>query len=312
MEARVLHQRGLVPQATSQASNDGALPAVGYAAAGAALRYGVAQSWIQDETTHRSVNIQEAVDRVAHTGGTEVALHTEGCHGGLAEGIVVELTGMVPVMAADMVRGVLHASRVRSAHPQGTFQLYTPPRALLFSTSAVLAIMWHLAREDTPKGTAKEIASEFHAWRATRTSPAVDPKAVSQWRPRRKVQPRGNPPATPRQKGAPLPADRSGRPTRLRMEVGHRRGTTAAAPLDSPTLVPAQATQAVKGLSNLHGPPAPPCSAACRRGGPGFLGETMDARAHTFPWCKGKPCSTPKTWGTWNGGRLCATLRADE
>ena len=32
------------------AANDGALPAVGYAAARAALRYGVARGWIQDET----------------------------------------------------------------------------------------------------------------------------------------------------------------------------------------------------------------------------------------------------------------------
>ena len=92
------------------AAADGTLPAVGHAAARAALHYGVAQGWIMDETTRGSVNIREAVDRVAHTGQTEVALHTRGRHGGLAEGIVMEPTGMVLVLAADMVRGVLHGS----------------------------------------------------------------------------------------------------------------------------------------------------------------------------------------------------------
>ena len=92
------------------APDDGALPAVGHAAARAALRYGVPQGWIQDETTRGSVNIQEAVHRVTHTGQTEVALHSRGHHGRPAKGIVVEPTGMVLVLAADMVRGVLHAS----------------------------------------------------------------------------------------------------------------------------------------------------------------------------------------------------------
>ena len=40
------------------ATNDGALPAVGHAAAHAALRYGVAQGWILDETKSGSLNIQ--------------------------------------------------------------------------------------------------------------------------------------------------------------------------------------------------------------------------------------------------------------
>ena len=73
---------------------------------------------------------------------------------------------MVLVLAADMVRGVLHASRVRRARPQWTIQVYTPPRAWPFSTWAVLAIMCHLAPEGTPTGTAEEIARDFHAWPA--------------------------------------------------------------------------------------------------------------------------------------------------
>ena len=98
-------------------ADDGALTEVGHTAARAALRYGVAQGWILDETARGSMNIQEAVDRVAHAGQAVVALHTRGRHGGPAEGIIVEPSGMVLVLAADMVRGVLHASRVRRARP---------------------------------------------------------------------------------------------------------------------------------------------------------------------------------------------------
>ena len=114
---------------------------MGHAAARAALRYGLAQGRILDETARGSVNIQEAVHRVADTGQAEVALHTRGRHGELAEGIVVDPSGMVLVLAADMVRGVLHASRVRGARPQWTIHVYTPPRAWPFSTWAVLAVM---------------------------------------------------------------------------------------------------------------------------------------------------------------------------
>ena len=102
---------------------------MGHTAAGAALCHGVGQGWILDDTTPGSVNIQKAVDRVAHTGKTEVALHTRGRHGRPAKGIVVEPMGMVLVQAADMVKGVLHASRVRGAPPQWTIQVYTPSRA---------------------------------------------------------------------------------------------------------------------------------------------------------------------------------------
>ena len=152
-------------------SDDGALPAVGHTAARAPLRYGVAQGWILDETTRGSVQIQEIVNRVAHTGQAEVALHTRGRHGRPAEGIAVRPTGMVLVVAAGMVRGVLHASRVRRARPQWTIQVYTPPRAWPFSTWAVLAVLWHLAPEDTPTGTAKEIARDLHAWLADQDFP---------------------------------------------------------------------------------------------------------------------------------------------
>ena len=60
------------------AADNRVLPAVGYTASCAALRYGVAQGWIQDEATRGSVNIKEAVDWVAHTGQTEVPRHPGG------------------------------------------------------------------------------------------------------------------------------------------------------------------------------------------------------------------------------------------
>ena len=62
----------------------GAPPEVGPAAACAALRYGVVQGRILDETARGSVNIKEAVDRVTHAGQVAVALHTRGRHGGPA------------------------------------------------------------------------------------------------------------------------------------------------------------------------------------------------------------------------------------
>ena len=74
--------------------------------------------------------------------------------------------GMVLVLAADMVRGVLHASRVRRARPQWTIQVYTPPRTWSFSMWAVLVVMWHLAPENAPTGTAEEIARDLHTWPA--------------------------------------------------------------------------------------------------------------------------------------------------
>ena len=75
---------------------------------------------------------------------------------------------MVLVIAPDMVRGVLHASRVRRARLQGTIQVYTPPRAWPFPTWAVLAVMCHPVAEDAPTGTAEEIAGDLHAWPADR------------------------------------------------------------------------------------------------------------------------------------------------
>ena len=296
------------------AADDWALPAVGHAAASTALRYGVAQSWILDETTRGSVNIQEPVDLVAHTGQTEVALHTQGRHGGPAEGIVVEPTGMVLVLAADMVRGLLHASRVRRARPQWTIQVYIPPRAWPFSTWAVLAVMWHLSPEGTPTGTAEEIARDSQAWPADQDFP---------WRRRQ-----GGLPVAPAAEGFSLVATLQrhpdkrggtscrqaqfrplhptpgggwtrGRQNRYQTPESSRRGTYQRAPWPMPA-------KPSRELSHRLNPPALPCSAAYRRGRPGYGGEKRtDARARTSPWCRARRCFTPRTWQPWKGGQSC-------
>ena len=227
-------------QHPQRSPNDGALPAVGHTAARAALRYGVAQGWILDEGARGSVNIQEAVGRVAHTGQTEVTLHTRGRHGGPAQGIVVEPTGMVLVLAADVVLGVLHASRVQRARPQWIIQVYTPPRAWPFSKWAVFAVMWHLAPDDTPTGSAEEIARDLQAWPADQDFP---------W-----CRPQGGLPVAPAAEGFSLAAslgrhpDKSARhflqtrtvpapppDSEWRWDAGG--GATAAGPLDPPAVV---------------------------------------------------------------------------
>ena len=122
------------------------------------------------------MTILEAVDHIAHTGQTELRLHTWGRHGGRAEGIVMEPTGMVLVLAADMIRGVLHLSRLRHAHPQWTIQVYTPPRAGPFSTWAILAIMSHLASEGTPAASVEDIAKDLRASQAGQDFPWHRPR----------------------------------------------------------------------------------------------------------------------------------------
>ena len=210
---------GWCPKQHSQPGpDDGALPEVGPAAACAALRYGVAQGWMLEETARGSVNIQEAVDRVTHAGQAAVALHTRGRHGGPAGKMIVEPSGMVLVLAADMVRGVLHACRVLRACPQWTIQVYTPPRAWPFSTWAVLAVMWHLAPEDTPTGTAEEITRDLHTWPADQDYP---------WR-----GPRGGLPLSPAAQGLSLAATLQRHPDK-RARHFLQTGTVPAAPPDS-------------------------------------------------------------------------------
>ena len=69
----------------------------------------------------------------------------------------MEPSGTVLLLAADMVRGVLRASRLWRASLQWTKQVYTPPQAWPFYTWAILAIMWHLLPEDTPVADTEDI-----------------------------------------------------------------------------------------------------------------------------------------------------------
>ena len=164
------------------------------------------------------MNIQEAVDRVTNAGQAAVALNTRGRQGRSAEGIIVEPPGMVLVLAADMVRGVLDASRVRRARPQWTIQVYTPPRAWPFSTWAVLAVMWHLAPEDAPTGTAEEIARDLHTWPAGQDYPLR--------------RPRGGLPVAPAAEGLSLAATLQQHPDK-RARHFLQTGMVLAAPPDS-------------------------------------------------------------------------------
>ena len=157
---------------------------------------------------------------------------------------------MVLLLTADMVRGMLVASVVRRERPQWTIQVYTPPRAWPFSTSAVLAVMWHLAPENAPTGTAEEIARDLHAWAANQDFP---------WR-----RPRGGLPVAPAAEGFSLAATLQRHPDKRarhflqtgtvlaappnsewRWDAGG--GTAAARPLDPPAVVLA------------HGHPGPWC-----------------------------------------------------
>ena len=147
-----------------------------------------------------------------------MALHTRGLHGGPAEGIVVEPSGMVLVLPADMVRVMLHGSRVRRARPQWTIQVHIPPRAWPFSTWAVLAVMWYLAPEDAPTGTAEETARDLHTWPTDQDFP---------WR-----RPQGGLPLAPAAEGFSLAASLQRHPDK-RARHFLQTGTVPAAPPDS-------------------------------------------------------------------------------
>ena len=180
-------------------------------------------------------------------------MHTRGRHGRPAEGIVVEPTGMVLGLAADIAGGVLHASRVPNARPQLTIQVYILSRTWPFSTWAALAIMLHRGgnRPGAPRLAGRPGLPL-----------AQSPKRSPGGARGRGVQPRGDPSTTPRQEGAPLPADRydPGCPARLRMEVGHRGGTTAGGPLDPPLLVLAHRCPGTCHPGHQRGLPAAPAS----------------------------------------------------
>ena len=151
----------------------------------------------------------------------------------------MEPTGMVLLLAADMVRGVLHASRVWRA------PAVDHPGVHPFTGVALL----HMgsARRHVAPGTGEQPHRHRGGNRPGPPRLAGRPGLPLAQAPGRPasgargggVQPRSDRPATPRQEGAPLPADRhgSGRPARLRVAPGRGGGTTATGPMDPPAMV---------------------------------------------------------------------------
>ena len=93
-----------------------------------------------------------------------------------------------------------------------------PPQAWPFSTWAVLAVMWHLAPEDAPTGTAEDIARDLPTWPADQDYP---------WR-----RPRGGLPVAPAAEGLSLAATLQRHPDK---QARHflQTGTVPATPPDS-------------------------------------------------------------------------------
>ena len=97
-------------QQEKQISINEAMAAAVQAVTQATLRYGALRGWLQDETARSSLNIQEAIDCVTHTGHNRVAVHIKDCQGAAVGGLVLTADAMVLVLPPSMVRGTLHAS----------------------------------------------------------------------------------------------------------------------------------------------------------------------------------------------------------
>ena len=271
--------------------DDGALPAVGHAAARAALRYGVAQGWILVETARGSVNLQEAVDRVAHTGQAEVALPPRTGRGDRRRALRI---GAGPG-SKHCPRGAPRIPRAARA-PTVDYQGVNP------STGVALPHVGG-ARCHVAPGTRGRPNRHRGGNRPGPPRLAGRPGFPVAQAPGRPpsgaraggVQPRGNPPAAPRQEGTPLPADwhGPGRPAKLQVALGRRGGATATGPLGPPAVVlthghpgPCRPSRQgdLPGVARSRSYPAWPCSTACRRERPGYGGGRMTgARARISP-----------------------------
>ena len=183
----------------------------------------------------------------------------------------------------------------------------------------VLTVMWHLAPEDAPTGTAEEIARDLHAWPTNQDFP---------WR-----RPRGSLPVPPAAEGFSLAASLQQHPDK-RARHFLQTGTIPATPpnsewrwdaggaqsLPDPWGLPlwylpmgtlAHAAQAVKGafpqpllpgVALLHSLQA----GAAWHGG----GRMTGAPARISPWWRARRYSTPRAWEPWSGGQSCPTRRA--
>ena len=163
--------------------------------------------------------------------------------------------------------------------------------------------MWHLASESTPTGTAEGIARDLDAWPADTDFPCrrhqgglqVVPTAEGFSLAATLLQRPNKSPCPFLQTGTARPPRQTqdGSGTQRR----HNRCGTPGSPHfgTCPRMPWPMPRRPSKGPSRRPSPPAQPCSAACRRERPGLGGERTDARARTYPWCKGRHCFTPRT-----------------
>ena len=167
--------------------DDGALPALGHVAARAALRYRVAQGWILDGTARGSVNIQEAVHRVAHTGQAESGLahtgppwRTGGGDRHRALGNGAGPGGRDGPRGAPRIRRAARAPTVDhpGVHPPTGVALLPHGRCLPSCGT------WH--RRTPPQAARRKSPGTSTTGRPTRISPGAGPGAASQWRPRQR------------------------------------------------------------------------------------------------------------------------------
>ena len=151
----------------------------------------------------------------------------------------MEPTGLVLVLAADIVRGVLHPSRLRPGRPQWT-TLCTPHHGRGLSPHGQYSPScgtWH--RRAPPQAPRRNSPRTSTPGVPTRTSPGARPRAGSWWR----LRQRG--PALRQLSTGTLtrgcaPSCRQARfwsPRPTKVAVGRREGTTAAGPLDHPAVV---------------------------------------------------------------------------
>ena len=211
-------------------------------------------------------------------------------------------TGTVLVLAADMVRAVLHASRARHARPQCAIQVYIPPGARPFCTWAVLAIMWHLAPVGTPMDNTEDVARDLHAWPVDQVFPWPRPKgdlpvaAVVQGLSLAPTLQRN--PNSRQARSLPPRWGQGGNETQRR----HNRCRTPGSPIfgTCPRAPWPMLPRPSRGLTCRPSRPTP-CPAACSWERPGFGGDRTDALARTSPWCKGRSCFTPRAWELWCG-----------
>ena len=164
---------------------------------------------------------------------------------------------------------------------------------------------WH--RRMPPQEPQKKSPGTSTPGRPARITPGAGPGAASQWHPRERGSASRQPSNSTRTRGhatsyrrarsrpprqTPSGAGTQGRRNRCRAPGSSRCGICPWAPWPMP-LKPS------RGYSRSRSSPAWPCSAACRRGRPGYGGgKTAGARAPISPWSKGQALLHAEGMGT--------------